>query len=230
MLLKCGSIFIAVIFKKLQKNMYLKLIDATHAQCSAPWFVSKQDVIEFIRARESWLLKKAAQLKSKAVVDDNHLDSSQVYYLGKPYQQVVETSHKNRIVLSDQTMVVYLSTMDEIHYQNLFATYAKQTILELVDTLRPRYDQYIQAYRLMPPEIKCRILKSAWGNCYPRKNRIQLSTRLVHYPVDVIEAVIAHEYVHLVVPNHSKRFYDILTSWLPDYTQRHEKLKGIEIE
>ena len=230
MLLKYGSIFIAVTFKKRQKNMYLKLIDATHAQCSAPWFVSQQDVVEFIQARQAWLLKKAAQLKSKAVVDDNHLDSSFVYLLGTPYEQVIAPNRQNRIVLSDKQMIVCLSTMDETHYQNLFATYAKQTILEVVETLRPRYDHYIQSYRLMPPEIKCRVLKSAWGNCYPRKNRIQLSTRLLHYPLDVIEAVIAHEYVHLVVPNHSKRFYDILTSWLPDYKQRHEKLKGIEIE
>lgn len=229
MLFKYGTIFIEVVFKKNQRNMYLKLVDATHARCTVPWYMNPDDVVVFIRQKSKWLTQKAQQLSQKATVDDNHIDSSQFYYLGKPYAQRVVQSNRTKFELSFDTITLSLTIADETHYQNLVATHAKKVILDLIEKMRSNYDQHIAMYGLQPPVIKCRVLKSAWGNCYPRKNLIQLSTRLIHYPPDVIEAVLAHEYVHLVVPNHSKRFYDILTSWMPDYAVRHNQLKGIDV-
>ena len=229
MLFKYGSIFIEVQLKKNQRNMYLKLIDATHARISAPWYVDQKDVVAFIRNKSDWLTKKAEQLTQKARVDENHIDSLYFYYFGKAYPQRVIRSSKSQFVMTSDGITFFLSVVDEQHYQNTVANHAKKAILHIADILRPIYDNHIQLYGLTKPQIKCRVLKSAWGNCYPRKNLIQLSTRLIHYPCEVIEAVLAHEYVHLVVPNHSKRFYDILTNWMPDYAIRHEKLKGIDI-
>ena len=67
------------------------------------------------------------------------------------------------------------------------------------------------------PEISFRHLKKAWGVCYPNKNKIVLNYKLIHYPVECLEAVFLHECLHFILPNHSKRFHDLLSYHMPEY-------------
>ena len=70
------------------------------------------------------------------------------------------------------------------------------------------------------PTIKIREMKSRWGSCIPAKQQITLNKRLIHYPVEFIEYVVLHEFVHLIQPNHSKAFYHIIEYHMPDYKAR----------
>ena len=49
------------------------------------------------------------------------------------------------------------------------------------------------------------------------RNIINLSVRLIHFDKRHIEAVLWHELLHFIIPNHSKRFHEILALYLPDY-------------
>jgi predicted metal-dependent hydrolase len=43
-----------------------------------------------------------------------------------------------------------------------------------------------------------------------------------------IDYVIFHELCHLVEPNHSQRYYELLDRVLPDWRERREKLNTFE--
>ena len=58
------------------------------------------------------------------------------------------------------------------------------------------------------------------GICHPETNSITLNAELIHYPVEFIEYVVCHEFIHLLQPNHSPAFYDILKKVMPDYKRR----------
>lgn len=55
-----------------------------------------------------------------------------------------------------------------------------------------------------------------WGSCSTRGN-INLATRLLLAPPEVLDAVIIHELAHLVEANHSPRFWAEVARVLPDY-------------
>lgn len=55
-----------------------------------------------------------------------------------------------------------------------------------------------------------------WGSCSHRGN-INLATRLLLAPAEVLDAVIIHELAHLVEANHSPRFWAEVARVLPDY-------------
>ncbi len=57
--------------------------------------------------------------------------------------------------------------------------------------------------------------KSRWGSCSHQDREIRISHRLQGMPQYVIDAVVFHELVHLIVPDHSSRFY----SYLERFTQ-----------
>jgi predicted metal-dependent hydrolase len=62
---------------------------------------------------------------------------------------------------------------------------------------------------------------SNWGSCSVGSN-INLSTRLLFAPPDVIDYVIIHELAHLIEQNHSNRFWAQVARAMPDY-ERHER-------
>ena len=67
------------------------------------------------------------------------------------------------------------------------------------------------------PTLKIKSYKSRWGMCHPQTNTITLNVKLMHFPYEVIRAIIVHEIAHLVVPNHSKAFWDLVAVYVPNY-------------
>lgn len=52
-------------------------------------------------------------------------------------------------------------------------------------------------------------------------------------PENAIDAVIVHELCHIVHPNHSKQFYNLVKKYIPDYEEIDKYLKkeaGKEID
>jgi len=65
---------------------------------------------------------------------------------------------------------------------------------------------------------------SNWGSSSTRKN-INLSTRLLFAPNDVIDYIIIHELAHLVEMNHSARFWKLVEKAMPEYKEKERWLK-----
>lgn len=66
--------------------------------------------------------------------------------------------------------------------------------------------------------------RSKWGSC-SHKGNINISTRLLFAPGDVLEYVCIHELAHLVEHNHSKRFWALVVKAMPDYKDKQKWLK-----
>lgn len=71
--------------------------------------------------------------------------------------------------------------------------------------------------------------KNRFGSC-DRAGNIRLSSRLMLFPEAVREYVIVHELAHIVVFNHSPKFYAVIARFLPDYKARIKLMKkGISV-
>ncbi|MFH1638093.1 MAG: SprT family zinc-dependent metalloprotease [Candidatus Woesearchaeota archaeon] len=66
--------------------------------------------------------------------------------------------------------------------------------------------------------------KSKWGSCSSKGN-INLSTRLLLAPEDVLEYLIIHELAHLKHLNHSRDFWQLVEKAMPDYRDKEKWLK-----
>lgn len=76
-------------------------------------------------------------------------------------------------------------------------------------------------------EVKSVNLKynsSNWGSCSTRGN-INISTRLLFAPNDVIDYVIIHELTHLIEMNHSPKFWKLVKQVMPNYKEKEKWLK-----
>ena len=66
--------------------------------------------------------------------------------------------------------------------------------------------------------------KSNWGSCSNAGN-INISTRLLFVPDEVLEYVCIHELAHLIEQNHSNRFWTLVETAMPDYMEKERWLK-----
>ena len=87
-------------------------------------------------------------------------------------------------------------------------------------------DVDVFAEHLPPVSIKwVTNQNSRWGSCSHADREIRISHRLQGMPQYVIDAVIFHELVHLIVPDHSSRFYAYLERFT-QYEMAKEYLAG----
>jgi predicted metal-dependent hydrolase len=77
------------------------------------------------------------------------------------------------------------------------------------------------------PQVVVREMKTRWGSCSGRTDRINLNTRLVQAPLACVDYVILHELCHFREHNHSSRYYQLLTSILPDWRHHKATLRDI---
>ena len=63
------------------------------------------------------------------------------------------------------------------------------------------------------------------GSCSSKKN-ITINLNLVLKPQKCTQYVVLHEMCHLIYMNHSKKFWDLVESQMPDYKQVKRLLKS----
>ena len=86
--------------------------------------------------------------------------------------------------------------------------------------------KYEKLMRTKVNEVKLRKMTS-YGICHVREKSIIFSKALYYLPDEFVEAVVVHEMAHIFVPNHSKKFYDKIEEFLPDYRKIWHKYKKI---
>ncbi len=78
-----------------------------------------------------------------------------------------------------------------------------------------------------PTAVKINSAKTRWGSC-SGKNSINFSYRVMLLDEDIIDYIVVHELAHIVVKDHSVRFYSEVEKYMPDYKNRIKKLKKFE--
>ena len=59
------------------------------------------------------------------------------------------------------------------------------------------------------PQVTVRLMRTEWGSCTPKKNRMTFNVDMVRLPKECMEYVVIHEFTHLSHANHSRAFWEL---------------------
>ena len=203
-----------VIEKKRIKNIYLRVKDNTiYATC--PYYTKDYEVYNFIETKKKWIynLSKRKTDNSKLVVGKT------IFFRGKEYRFVVLNGPKAMKIEED---VIYIRCKSgEIEEAlKVFYEYGKKLIKQYVLDNEEKYLTVLREYGYYKkPEYNVKYLKSMWGCCYSQKNIINLSVRLIHFEDKCLDAILWHELLHFIIPNHSKRYHQVIDAHMPEYNK-----------
>ena len=87
------------------------------------------------------------------------------------------------------------------------------------DIFTRKTEYYARIMGVSYGRISIREQKTRWGSCSSQGN-LNFNWRLIFAPENVLDYVVVHELAHRKEMNHSKAFYAIVESVLPDYRVR----------
>ena len=89
--------------------------------------------------------------------------------------------------------------------------------------LQPRLEQYARQLGVSYNRVTIRSQHSRWGSCCKHKNgvyNLNFNCLLALVPTEVLDYVVVHELCHIREMNHSKAFWLLVGTVLPDYKAR----------
>ncbi len=89
--------------------------------------------------------------------------------------------------------------------------------------LPPHVDRLAGETGLRPSALSIRRQRTRWGSCTAGR-RINLNCAALFLPPSLVEYLIVHELCHLRHMNHSRRFWALVESLVPDYRGREAGL------
>ena len=177
---------------------------------SAPFSVSKKVIDEFVHEQEAWIKE---QMDKNPILKNNDIvellgESFHLHFIDVPRCYVEK----------DQ---LYLFPNKE-----LIQRFLKKNAKKYIDL---RFEFFCEQLQIHNISLQYGFYKSKWGSCTPKKHKICFNVNLIFMPLEFIDAIILHELAHLYHLNHSKDFYDLLCTWLPEYKQVMKKYKNRSI-
>lgn len=222
-----GTVRVKLLRKKI-KNVHLKVFRSLDVVLSVPEHIQNEWINSFLSSRQKWIDNQIAKYKKTSGFNNllNIRNGSSTQFLGKDMRIYKEASLTNRVEIDEKKVYLFVTDItDEELIQKLFSKWWRQTAETFYkQEVDHYYETVIRKYNIDKPQIAIRKMKTLWGSCTPKKNKITLNEYLLKANVRCIQYVVLHEMTHLLYPNHNSDFYNFLTVHMPDWQERKKQL------
>jgi predicted metal-dependent hydrolase len=202
-------------------------IDGSGLSVTAPRWVTLADVENAISEKQKWIITKLAEwrnrVEQRALPRITWEDGASLPFLGKPICIRLESSSGAlEFNEADATLAIGLPTHADAEQikdrvQSWLQTEAKRIFVERLD---------LYAVPLEVSYHTCALSSAAtrWGSC-SSDGKIRLNWRLIHFPMTIIDYVVAHELSHLREMNHGPRFWETVETVFPEFREARQTLR-----
>lgn len=182
-----------------------------------PAGASAGDVSAFLCRNENWVLGQLDRVASlRALRRPVRRQSGEILYRGEPTSVRIEfvdtKAHGNRVAWIDGVIVIRRGPKTQTPavrgLENWLRKQARSAIADYLPVVTARIGQ-------KPARVYVMGQRTKWGNCSSRRN-LSFNWRLILAPDFVLRYLVAHEVVHLAVPDHSAKFWLTVQSHCPD--------------
>lgn len=211
------------IIKKDVKNITLKVRPNGEAILTAPNSASDEHIKFIMQKRVQWIAQKRAFFASFKMPQKEYVSGEDFRYLGRSYRLKVVQSKEERVKLQRGYLELFVKDKSDLKRREnlIYEWYHEKAMIYFFNILQ----KFNKIVKQDIKSVKIRQMKTRWGSCNPYKSYINLNIELIKKPKACIEYVVFHELAHLLYPDHSKKFYDYLTLYMPDWQKRKEILE-----
>jgi len=210
------------IVRKDVKNITLKVRPNGEAILTTPKAASDEHIKFIIKKRAKWIAKKREFFASFKTPQKEYVSGEDFRYLGRSYRLKVVQSKEERVKLQRGYLELFVKDKSDLKRKEnlIYEWYHEKATLYFFNILQ----EFNKIVKQDIKSVKIRQMKTRWGSCNPYKSYINLNIELIKKPKACIEYVVFHELAHLLYPDHSKKFYDYLSLYMPDWQKRKEIL------
>ena len=194
----------------------------------APWYFSRNQIQEIVEEKRRWILEKIKEYEAKK---EEYINTGIVKILGENYS--INIRYKN---IKTLTVNVEEETI-KIELPNKYKKVQKEELLNLLiekiyNVVAEReIERAMEKTRKLlgyaPEDYEIIRMKNTLGKCSEDK-KITINPDIVKYKQEIIDYVVLHEFAHLKYKTHSKRFYEIIKEYVPNYEVYVKEISGLQ--
>ncbi len=194
-----------------------------------PYFVSKKEALKFLDSKKDWVEqhKDALILEPKLHVVHTIPKDIELLALNKHYETLyryLPENYKSGMQVIGNQLIFHGAT-DEVKQ---YAGHIKAWLVQQAhEHLTPRLQDISQQTKLNFNRIAYRDQKTLWGSC-TRAANISLNIKLLFLTPEMADYVMVHELCHTQHLDHSKRFWNLVRSFIPNCHELDKQLRSAD--
>jgi predicted metal-dependent hydrolase len=235
------------------KKLYLKISNKNgDVNLCVPLNISENFIVNFVTEKLQWIKDNQQKIHhKKKSLNIEYVESDNIKFLGEIYQiKLIQTSKKPQVNLiknqnlrnktyqensqlnlfncpesqqnSHCNQIIFDSIEDltKIQKIKLLEKFYRQNLQEILQELAKKWQKILQ---IEANFIGIKKMRTRYGSCNARRKNIWISLNLIHYPIECIEYVLLHEFLHFFEQNHGKKFYALMNKFMPNW-QDYQKI------
>ena len=181
------------------------------------------EIAEFIHAKRRWVYDKREQLQGRSALDSpfptHFATGGKVLYRGRRLRLIVEFADIDQLTVDYRNGFHVRAPASlpkperEPAVQAAISAWMKARIRDDANAFIRRHAPKLG---LEPAGLQIKAQRHLWGSCGADRI-IRLNWQLIFAPKPVLEYVVVHELCHLRHRNHSRDFWRLVASVLPEY-------------
>ena len=216
--------------RKPVKNINLRIRADQCVYVSAPKDVAAKMVDAFVVEKLAYILRALKKFKDKnreTVSENRFVNGETVKFLGRNLRLKIKNASRSKVESDESYVTLYVKDVQDADLKKrMLETWLRKKCKDEITAICKKVYPQVKKYGVAFPEIQLREMVSRWGSCSPKKGFMTFNTALIAMPVSCIEYVVTHEFTHFLYPNHSKKFYQQLATFMPDWEERKKRLEG----
>lgn len=203
-----GIYYDVSIIRKSNKNTYIRLKDGM-IKVTTSYFISDKQIVKMLDQNQTFLLKNIEKICAKKKRDENCI------ILGEKYDIIIIDNINEIDVQNKKIYISDKEKLEKLIVKSFFKVFEERLL----------YNYQLFQEKIPFPKLRIRKMKTRWGVCNRKDIKITLNSELLKYGIEEIDYVIIHELAHLVVFNHSKEFWNVVSKYCTNYKEIRKKLK-----
>lgn len=213
------------IIKKDVKNINIRVKPNCEVILTSPLKTTDEHISYVIKKRTNWIKQKLEFYNSnQPLLLREYVSGENFKYLGRNYRLKVIESEEEIVKLQRGYLQLFIKDTNNLTKKKILIDTWYKTKAKI------HFDKALKKYKKIIKKdiksIKIREMKTRWGSCNPVKSYINLNSELIKKPTQCIEYVVFHELTHLIHTDHDKQFYNYMSSYMPDWKKRKDKLES----
>lgn len=216
--------------RKRVKNLNLRIHRDGKVYVSANPRVPLGMVDRFVISKGDFICraqKRFQEMEQTAPKPKEYLSGETFYLLGEAVTLQVEKGERDTVSLEGNCLRLCVRDPENLgKRENTLKRFWDAQCQVVFDRIIRETYPVFEGYAIPVPSLRIRDMKTRWGTCLVSKGIITLNKRLLGASRSCITYVVMHEFCHFLHPDHSKRFYGLLTALMPDWKVRKTLLNS----
>lgn len=209
------------------KNLNLRIRSDGSVWVSAPLSLPAERADDFVRRQKDMIFRAWEKRSESLPAKDFYFGEGgilPIFGRGRTLS-AMRGSHTEAVLYENRLEVRFLGEATEERWKRAI----REELGRLADKAMPTVcgvaARRLMMYELPKPTLHYRCMVGKWGSCCTATAEITFNKFLVCTPPECMEYVATHELVHLLVPNHSSAFYEVMDLAMPDWRLRKKQLE-----